>query len=90
MAGLELRGNVDLATAGVVGGRLLRAIDELPDDRVVVDCSELGYIDSTGIKMLVELQRDSGTTLVLRGLDRQHRRLFTMTGLDEVFEYTDA
>ena len=86
---VHLAGEVDLATAsdcfdavkaGVNGG-----------GGVVVDLTAVTFIDSTGLRGLLELQRVCQVRLVVPV--GQARRLMTISGLDKVFEIfssTDA
>jgi anti-sigma B factor antagonist len=61
---------------------------------VVLDFSDLGYMNSTGIGLLVttlvRAQR-SGVRLVACGLDDHYREIFSLTRLDEAIPvYADA
>lgn len=55
---------------------------------MLVDCSDLSLIDSSGLGTLVmclkELQAVDGN-LILSNLSEQHQLLFGLTGMDEVF-----
>jgi anti-sigma B factor antagonist len=55
---------------------------------VVVNLGKTTYIDSTVLGCLVELRNATlrrGASLFLVGLDRQVRKLFEITSLDEIF-----
>ena len=57
--------------------------------RVVLDLTRLGVIDSCGLATLVSVDKQvrlAGGTLALCGLSEMIRRLFELTGLDQVFE----
>jgi anti-sigma B factor antagonist len=52
---------------------------------IVLDATELAFLDSTGLGVLVTVQRDlaaANGTLVVRGASRSVRRVFEITGLD--------
>ncbi|HYF26995.1 MAG TPA: STAS domain-containing protein [Baekduia sp.] len=49
---VAVRGELDLGTADVVGHRLATALQEHPE-LVVVDLSEVTFMDSTGVSLLV-------------------------------------
>jgi anti-sigma B factor antagonist len=50
---LRLRGDVDLASEAVLSAVLRR--DVPPDvDEIVIDLSEVGFLDSTGVRVLLE------------------------------------
>jgi anti-sigma B factor antagonist len=50
---LRLRGDVDMAAADVLTAALSRAVTE-PVPEVVVDLADVGFLDSTGIRVLLE------------------------------------
>jgi anti-sigma B factor antagonist len=56
--------------------------------RVRIDFAETGYIDSSGLGMLVSLSkrlRERGGELRLANLNRDLKTLFELTGLDTLF-----
>jgi anti-sigma B factor antagonist len=55
---------------------------------VIVDFTQSGYIDSSGLGALVSLSkrvRDAGGDVRLTGLNEDLRRLFELTRLDQLF-----
>ncbi len=89
---VHVGGEVDVYTAP----SLRRFLDEQIHDGardVVVDLSEVGFLDSTGLGVLVgrlKLLRANGGTLRLVGLGERVLRVFTITGLDRVFEFAPS
>jgi anti-anti-sigma factor len=86
---LRLSGEIDLVTAPWQFEKLVRRIESDPGaagSSLEIDCSELRYIDSSGLKMLVDLQQLTGKQLVLVGLSDPRRKPFELAGLDRVFE----
>jgi len=82
-----LSGELDLASAGSFEQALREA--EASAGRLVVDLSGLGFIDSTGIHVLLEAQRRSGGRLSLRrGPDEIHHVL-ELTGVADYFAFED-
>ena len=60
---------------------------------VVLDCAALRFVNSSQIAQLLKLRKDlaaSGTRLVLCAVDAQVWGSFLVTGLDKIFEFTDA
>ncbi len=58
------------------------------ETKFVVDFTNTGYIDSSGLGVLVSLAkkiRESGGDLVLAGLNEDLRTLFELTKLDTLF-----
>lgn len=61
--------------------------------KLVVDFSNLGYIDSTGIGTLIAWSsncRKSGKALVLDKCDRKIVSLFKLVGVDRLFAFESA
>jgi len=76
---VQLVGELDLATVPV----LVEALGQVPAD-VVLDCSTLSFVDSSGLSAIVADHRrrtGSGHRLTLRGLSGSVRQTFEITGL---------
>lgn len=55
---------------------------------IILDLSQVNYMDSTALGVLISLQRScrmNGGALVLCGLESNLKRIFKMTSLDSVF-----
>ena len=79
---LSLTGAVDLATAPALLAELQRAI-ECSVANIVVDCSDLTFIDSTGLYVLEEAQRAlraQRREMHLVNVARSPRRTFEVLG----------
>lgn len=66
---------------------------ERGDSKFVIDFSETGYIDSSGLGVLVSLSkkiREAGGDLRLAGLNEDLRTLFELTKLDTLFTILDS
>lgn len=66
---------------------------EAGDRKVLVDFSRTGYVDSSGLGVLVSLSkklREAGGELRLAGLNDDLRTLFELTKLDTLFTITDS
>ena len=87
VAVVSVSGEVDVYTAP----QLRSALDEqisVGRTRLVVDMSEVGFVDSTGLGVLVgrlKLVRAHGGWLRLVCTDERTLRVFNITGLDKVF-----
>ncbi|MFQ5773854.1 MAG: STAS domain-containing protein [Kiloniellaceae bacterium] len=87
---VHLEGSIDLEHSPDVRKVLLNAVAEGRD--VLVDLSEVSYIDSSGIACLVEaLQtaRGQGTDFGLVSLSMQAMRVLELARLDMVFSIHD-
>jgi anti-sigma B factor antagonist len=63
------------------------------DRKFLIDFTKTGYIDSSGLGVLVSLSkkiRDEGGDLRLAGLNEDLRTLFELTKLDTLFAITDS
>jgi anti-sigma B factor antagonist len=82
---VTLRGELDLAGASGLRDRL-RTVCEQNEGRVVLDLTDLRFIDSTGLSILVEYHnktRAAGGRLILLAPRAAVLRILNITGLDE-------
>jgi anti-anti-sigma factor len=88
---VALRGELDLSTVGKVQDELDRI--EASSPRVVVlDLSQLTFLDSTGLRCLVtadERARESGRRVVIVRGPEAVQRVFSITRLEERLEIVD-
>ena len=83
----SVAGDVDLASAPELRARLKDLIDPGPTF-VVLDLSELVFIDSTGLGVLVGVHRrvkEAGGEVRLASAGPRIMRVLSVTGLDRVF-----
>ena len=81
---VRLRGELDVATAADFERVLLRL--RRPRERVVLDLGELRFMDSTGLRILLQARRvaaEGGWQLVLRSVPPSIRRLLELAGLQD-------
>jgi anti-sigma B factor antagonist len=87
VAVLLVRGEVDVSTAPELGNRLFSLADEGRRD-VVVDLSEVTFVDSTALGVLVgalKRFRSNGGDVRLVVTEPQISKVLEITGLTEVF-----
>jgi anti-sigma B factor antagonist len=91
MGAFPLVGDVDLATSREVLEQLLAHAesDDIAGGRILIDCSGLTFIDSTGVSILDRVSKESGKGIVLVAVPAKCRRVFEITGMDHVFELVD-
>ena len=86
---LVLNGELDFSTSA----GFTRALGDTPfgeGTRVVIDLSELGYCDSTGITVLINAYQRAqiaGSQLILQGVRPDLMRVFGIVGLEQVFTF---
>ena len=75
----------------IIPGPLKAHISELVssgDDRIALDCSEVEFIDSSGLGAIVASLKTMGSTgaLVIFGLQAPTHSMFKLTRMDKVFD----
>ena len=81
--GCRLVGEVDATNADRLRDHIGARVE--PDRDFVVDCSELRFMDSSGVHAIVTVAgRLGGGALVFRGCGPGLRRLFEVVGLEEM------
>ena len=86
---VTLSGELDASTAPGLRESLAELLATAPTSTVILDLHELQFIDSTGLGLLVGVQkqaRDEGRTLVLGSPRRSVYRALEVAGLVDVFD----
>ncbi|SLN31989.1 Putative anti-sigma factor antagonist [Roseovarius albus] len=70
----------------------MRAITDEGPDRVVLDLSEVGFVDSSGLGAIVAMKKHFGTekTFELAGLTHDVAKVFQLTRMDMIFTIHDS
>ena len=90
IATVRLRGEVDVLTVDQVRVALAEVLQSQPHE-IVVDLTELVFIDSTGLGALIfgfQRARDKGIGFRLAHPTRQVHQILVLSGLLEVVELT--
>ena len=85
---LPLKGEIDLHVSPSVTASLNQMIEKKPE-RMVVDLSDVTYIDSAGLAALIEAMQKVegyGGRFLLAGLQETVRSIFEISRLDQVFQ----
>jgi anti-anti-sigma factor len=86
---IELAGEVDGGAAGVLNAAYDKAISEGEPGTVVLDFAHVGYINSTGIALIVSVlarARAERRKVVASGLSEHYREIFDITRLSDFIE----
>jgi anti-sigma B factor antagonist len=86
-----LRGRLSVDSSPAFRDLLLATLRQQSPAAVIVDLSEVSYIDASGIATLVEalkIARNRKSTLCLKGLEGRVRHLFEVAGLLTLFKTT--
>lgn len=85
---VAVHGDLDVSTSGPIVDTVVASIAGARLTRVVVDMTDAGFVDSTGLGSLVRLRMEArryGARTALVGLDPRLQKLLRLTGLDEHF-----
>ncbi len=88
---VHLGGEIDVYTAPLVREKLDEQLTAGRTD-LVVDLTDVTFLDSTGLGVLVgrlKLTRTMGGSMRIVGTDDRVLKVFSITGLDKVFEMHD-
>ena len=82
---VTLIGDIDVTNAATHGDLLCTLVDLAEVSTLLVDCSELAFLELPGMAMMVRVDRHGatrGTEVWWTGVRVQHRRLLELAGLD--------
>lgn len=85
---VRLAGRLDTAASQEVSPQLL-ALEEKADGTIVLDCTEMTYISSSGLRIFLALRKAAavkGGKVVIKGINDDIRSVFMMTGFLNLFE----
>jgi anti-anti-sigma factor len=77
---VHLSGELDMAVADSFSQGLMSSLD---GQQPVLDLSELTFLDSSGIRAILQIARASGQAVVLRSLRPNIRRVLDVAGVNE-------
>ncbi len=84
-----LEGELDTAAA-VEAEQVLKALYTSDGKDVVIDCTRLEYIASSGLRILIGILKGakaSGSRVVMRGVNDDIKNVFKLTGFISIFEF---
>ena len=62
---------------------------ELKDKEIILDCTELEYISSSGLRIFLSIRKEAaahGCKVIIRNINADIRQVFVMTGFISLFE----
>ena len=83
-----LSGYIDTATSEQVGQEMEPLLKHA-NRAIEIDCSKLEYISSSGLRLLLSLRKQvaaDGGSLVIRNINDEIRKVFTLTGFFKLFD----
>ena len=84
-----LVGELDTAAAVEVE-EILKPLYTSDGKDVVIDCTDLEYIASSGIRILISILKGAkatGSQVVMRGVNDDIKNVFKLTGFISIFEF---
>ncbi len=87
-----LRGRLDTPSSQDVLNAVQPLLEQA-DKEIIIDCRDLEYISSSGLRILLTLRKESGRKggrLVVTGMREPIRQVFLMTGFYNLFEIREA
>lgn len=89
---LILNGEIDVYTSTKLKETLI-SLTDIARNEVIVDLAQVSYVDSTGLGIFIGALKSThkyNSSLKLIGLVERARRLFRITGLDEVIDIEES
>lgn len=84
----QLAGRLDTAVSQEVSTQLQPLVDNA-DKTLVLDCKELEYISSSGLRIFLTIRKAAATKggrVIVRNISSEIRQVFMMTGFLNLFE----
>ena len=84
----NLQGRLDTAAAAEIAPDF-QALAEQAAKHIILDCSQMEYISSSGLRLFLALRKESaakGGKLQVRAINADIRQVFMMTGFISLFE----
>jgi len=84
----KFSGRLDTAAA-VQTAEEVKPLLEAANKEIVLDCSELEYISSSGLRIFLGIRKEAanhGSKVVVRNINADIRQVFMMTGFISLFE----
>lgn len=84
-----LEGEMDTAAA-IEAEEILKPLYSSNGKDVIIDCTNLEYIASSGLRILLSILKGakaSGSKVTLRGMNDDIKNVFKLTGFISIFEF---
>ena len=88
----QLIGRLDTAVSQEVATTLQPVIEQA-NKTIVLDCKELSYISSSGLRIFLTIRKAAagkGGKVIVRDINNEIRQVFMMTGLLNLFEIQES
>ena len=88
----QLIGHLDTAVSQEVA-TVLQPVIEQANKTIVLDCKELSYISSSGLRIFLTIRKAAagkGGKVIVRDINNEIRQVFMMTGFLNLFEIQES
>ena len=88
---VKLVGRMD-TPASLEAAKELEPLKEEASKTIIMDCSELAYISSSGLRIFLSLRKAAavkGGKVIVKGISDSIRQVFMMTGFLNLFQIED-
>ncbi len=88
----QLIGRLDTAVSQEVATALQPVIEQA-NKTIVLDCKELSYISSSGLRIFLTIRKAAagkGGKVIVRDINNEIRQVFMMTGFLNLFEIQES
>lgn len=85
---VALQGELDTLATTQMSEELNR-VKDLANHQLVIDCKDLEYISSSGLRFFMQLKRNSeqqGGSITLRNLNEDVEDIFRLSGFHHIFD----
>ena len=86
---IYLEGQIDSTNAPAVEEEIQAILAAAPDDPIEVDCDDLKYISSAGLRVLLRMQQERGNVSLIN-VSSEVYEIFEVTGFTEILEIHKA
>ena len=89
---VKLCGRLDTPASTEVASELEPLKEDAVAGTVVIDCSEMTYISSSGLRIFLSLRKEAankGGKIIVKSISNDIRQVFMMTGFLNLFEIVD-
>ncbi len=89
---VAVKGDVDIYSVDAFRGSIEKTFDDNGLE-IVLDCSELTYIDSIGIGALIEMRNKSqekGKKIIVKNPKPNIKKLLELTGVDRIIDIVES
>ncbi|WKY47026.1 STAS domain-containing protein [Eubacteriaceae bacterium ES3] len=87
-ATVTIKGEVDIYSVDQFRESIEKSINQ-KKSKIILDCTELSYIDSTGMGVLIEMRnktRELGQNMIVKNPRPNVKKLLALTGVDKIIE----